>query len=76
MVQEPVQLIPTGDDYQILLSNNPLAATQLQSIILTRLLAEKDAELTALKKETEDSEEAGDSDEPDNVTPISGAAGD
>lgn len=75
MTQEAIPLIPTAEDYQLLLTNNQLATEQLKSIIFARLLAEKDSELTALKKKTEGSEESGDSEGLDNVTPI-GQTGD
>jgi len=45
------QLSPTAEDYQVLISNNPLAMEQLKAIIYARLLAERDEELAALKAE-------------------------
>ena len=50
-----IQLSPTPEDYQVLLNTNPLAAEQLKSIVLARLLASKDEELTALKEENDNS---------------------
>ena len=46
-----VQLSPTAEDYQVLISNNPLAMEQLKAIIYARLLAERDEEVAALKAE-------------------------
>jgi ABC-type uncharacterized transport system permease subunit len=45
------QLSPTAEDYQVLISNNPLAMEQLKAIIYARLLAERDEEVAALKAE-------------------------
>ena len=60
-----VQLSPTAEDYQVLISNNPLAMEQLKAIIYARLLAERDEEVAALKAERAE-----------NVTDITSAAGD
>ena len=60
-----VQLSPTAEDYQVLISNNPLAMEQLKAIIYARLLAERDEEVAALKAERAE-----------NVTDITSATGD
>ena len=57
------QLSPTAEDYQVLISNNPLAMEQLKAIIYARLLAERDEEVAALKAERD-------------VTDITSATGD
>tara|TARA_Y100000310_G_C19993894_1_gene495358 strand:+ start:251 stop:430 length:180 start_codon:yes stop_codon:yes gene_type:complete len=51
------QLIPMPEDYQALFSQNPMAAEQMKTIILARMLAEAEAKL-AEKAEDEISEKA------------------
>jgi hypothetical protein len=51
---QPMILTPTGEDYSNLIDGNAQAAAELKAIILTRLLAEKDAELVALQKDRPD----------------------
>ena len=53
-----MDLFPTPADYRALLALNPIAAEQLKSIVLERMLNERDAELAELKVEPEDSEAA------------------
>jgi hypothetical protein len=48
---QPTVLTPIAEDYQRLLSVNPLAAAELKGIVLARLLAEKDAELKTVSDE-------------------------
>ena len=64
MNQNP--LVPTSEDFQALLQQNPMAAEQLKSIILARLLAETEASLASL---TNDESE-------DNIVQINESAGD
>ena len=49
MNQRP--LIPAAEDYETLFAMNPLAAEQMKSIILSRMLAEAEAKLAEEAKD-------------------------